>query len=110
MDGADAVTPDLRGPGAKLSLLLEGKSLPEDQKGEWICKHGLHSEHLPLWAQELTTFITDKQADLVRKDRALVEAAVMTTLKKTSGISLRTIQTRRPDHRSRTRRNLGIIR
>ncbi len=40
MDGADAVTPDQRSPGAKLSLLLEGKSLPEDQKSEWIRRHG----------------------------------------------------------------------
>jgi transposase-like protein len=48
LDGADSVTPSQRSPGEKLSLLLVGKSLPEDQKGEWLRQQGLHSEHLPL--------------------------------------------------------------
>ena len=100
LDNADGVTPNQRNPGEKLSLLLESKSLSEDQMGEWLRQHGLHSEHLPLWEQELTTVMNDKQAnlnqqnkdlkkenkrlqrELERKDKALSEAAVLLTLKK----------------------------
>ena len=100
MDDAHGVTPGQRNPGEKLSLLLESKSLPEDQLGEWLRHHGLHAEHLPLWEQELTTVMNDKQTDLnhenkalrkenkrlqrdlERKEKALSEAAVLLTLKK----------------------------
>ncbi|OHD21194.1 MAG: hypothetical protein A2Y38_12720 [Spirochaetes bacterium GWB1_59_5] len=40
LDGCDAVTPDQRNPGEKLALLLEGKSLAEDGRGEW--RHQRH--------------------------------------------------------------------
>jgi transposase len=100
LDDADGMTPHQRNPGEKLALLLENKTLPEEQKGEWLRQHGLHSEHLPLWEQELTTIMNDKQADLNqlnkelkkenkrlqrdldRKEKALAEAAVLLTLKK----------------------------
>ncbi len=100
LDDADGVTPQQRNPGEKLALLLENKTLPDEEKGEWLRKHGLHSEHLPLWEQELTTIMNDKQADLnqankelkkenkrllrdlERKEKALAEAAVLLTLKK----------------------------
>lgn len=100
MDDTDGVPPHQRNPGEKLSLLLESKTLPEDKKGEWLRQQGLHSEHLPLWEQELTTIMNDKQADLnlknkelkkenkrlqrelERKEKALAEAAVLLTLKK----------------------------
>jgi len=100
LDDTDGVTPHQRNPGEKLSLLLESKILPEDQKGEWLRQQGLHSEHLPLWEQELTTIMNDKQAnlnqinkelkkenkrlqrELDRKEKALAEAAVLLTLKK----------------------------
>ena len=100
MDDADGITPDQRNPGEKLALLLESKTLTDEQKGEWLRQHGLHSEHLPLWEQELTTTMNDKQAnlnqenaalkkenkrlsrELARKEKALAEAAVLLTLKK----------------------------
>ena len=100
MDEAGGLRPDQRSPGEKLTLLLESKTLDEEQKGEWLRQHGLHSEHLPLWEQELTTVMNDKQTDLnqknkqlekenkrlerelERKEKALAEAAVLLTLKK----------------------------
>jgi transposase-like protein len=100
LDDADGITPHQRNPGEKLALLLENKTLSEEQKGEWLRQHGLHSEHLPLWEQELTTIMNDKQVDLnqtnkelkrenkrlqrdlERKEKALAEAAVLLTLKK----------------------------
>lgn len=100
LEDAGGVPPDQRNPGEKLTLLLESKTLIEDEKGEWLRQHGLHSEHLPLWEQELTTVMNNKQSDLnqknaelkkenkrlekelERKEKALAEAAVLLTLKK----------------------------
>ncbi len=100
LDGCDAVTPDQRNPGEKLALLLEGKAMAEDGRGEWLRQHGLHSEHLPLWEQELTNIMNDKQTDMrndntnlrkenkrlqkenERQKKALAEAAILLTLKK----------------------------
>ena len=99
-DDATGMTPDQRNPGEKLTLLLESRTLNEERKGEWLRQHGLHSEHLPLWEQELTAVMNDKQTDLnqknnelkkenkrlqrelERKEKALAEAAVLLTLKK----------------------------
>lgn len=100
VDDATGATPDQRSPGEKLKLLLASRTLDEEQKGEWLRQHGLHSEHLPLWEQELTAAMNDKQTDLnqknnelkkenrrlqrelARKEKALAEAAVLLTLKK----------------------------
>lgn len=96
----DAIPPSQRHPGEKLSLLLESKTVPAEQLGEWLRKQGLHSEHLPLWEQELADFMKNKNTDLksentdlkkqnkelqkelARKEKALAEAAVLLTLKK----------------------------
>ena len=100
VDDATGLTPDQRNPGEKLTLLLESRTLDGDQKGEWLRQHGLHSEHLTLWEQELTAVMNDKQTDLnqknnelkkenkrlqrelAQKEKALAEAAVLLTLKK----------------------------
>jgi transposase len=94
------LTPSQRSPGEKLALLLESKTLPENALGEWLRQNGLHSEHLALWEQELSTMVRDKQAnlneenkalrkqnkelqkELARKEKALAEAAILITLKK----------------------------
>jgi len=99
-DDADEITPSQRGHKEKLSLLLDYRSLPDDNRGEWLRTQGLHSEHISLWEQELQDFMSDKQNDitgenkalkkqvkelqyeLARKDKALAEAAVLITLKK----------------------------
>ncbi len=100
MDGCDAITPSQRNPGEKLALLLESQIIPEDKKGEWLRQHGLHSEHLPLWEQELASIMNDKQSDLraentelkksnkqlqkeiKRQEKALAELAILISLKK----------------------------
>ncbi len=87
-------------PAQKFRLLMEGKLLTEERRGEWLRQNGLHSEHLPLWEQELSNLMTDKQdnlkaenknlksqvrgleKELLRKDRALAEVVALLTLKK----------------------------
>jgi transposase-like protein len=96
----DDIRPSHRNPGEKLSLLLESKKITPETLGEWLRQHGLHSEHLKLWEQELSTMANDNQnkekeetaklrkenrelrKDLARKEKALAEAAVLLTLKK----------------------------
>ena len=100
LDGADGIQPSHRHPGEKLALLLESKTVAPAELGDWLRRHGLHSEHLPLWEQELTTMAINKedrtrdelaalrkenkqlQKELARKNKALTEAAVLLTLKK----------------------------
>lgn len=101
IDGSNGEpTPSQRNPGEKLALLIESKGLSDETRGEWLRKNGLHTEHLALWEQELTSMMNDKQTslqseiialkkenrdlqkDLARKEKALVEAAVLLTLKK----------------------------
>lgn len=93
-------TPSSRSPSEKLRLLLEGRSLPEDQKGDWLRRHGMHTQHLSLWEQELEGIVTDKQEnlkhenselkkenkdlkkELARSQSAMAEALALLTLKK----------------------------
>jgi transposase-like protein len=81
-------------------LLLESKTIPEESLGEWLRQHGMHSEHLALWEQELEGFVADKQQDLkkentdlkkeikelrkelARDKKAMAEALALLTLKK----------------------------
>jgi hypothetical protein len=80
--------------------LLESRTVLEEGRGEWLRQRGLHSEHLPLWEQELASIMNDKQTNLraenteLKKDNkklkkeverqkeALAEAAILITLKK----------------------------
>ncbi|MFA6890745.1 MAG: helix-turn-helix domain-containing protein [Sphaerochaetaceae bacterium] len=100
LDTAGEPTVSQRSPGEKLALLLESKTLGEEDLGEWLRRQGLHSEHLPLWEQELTGMANDKQGEirnensalrkenkrlekeLARKEKALAEVAVLLTRKK----------------------------
>ena len=94
-DGSDDPLPSQRSPVEKFGLLLEGRALSDDQRGEWLRQQGLHSEHLTLWEQELGTMMNDKhielnaenvalkkenrklQKELERKEKALAEAAIL---------------------------------
>jgi transposase len=98
-EGADP-TPSQRDVSEKFKLLLESKMLPDEEMGEWLRQHGLHSEHLVLWEQEMEGIVTDKQQDLkhqiaklkkeikllkkerVRDKSAMAEALALLTLKK----------------------------
>lgn len=107
LDSTDELTPSDRSPGEKFALLLESKKLDDESRGEWLRKQGLHSEHLPLWEQELAGMVQDKQSALKRenndlrkekkqlekelkakerelavKEKALADAAVLLLLKK----------------------------
>ena len=107
MDSSDDLTPSQRGPGEKLALLLESKTLDDSNRGEWLRQQGLHSEHLPLWEQELAGMVQDKHnalktentnlkkekkqlekdlraqaRELAIKEKALADVAVLLTLKK----------------------------
>ena len=96
----DGIQPSHRNPGEKLALLLESRTVDPDAMGDWLRCHGLHTEHLGLWEQELSTMANDNKnkvddentklrkenrelkRELARKEKALAEAAVLLTLKK----------------------------
>ena len=88
-------------------MLLESKTLDDEDRGQWLRQQGLHSEHLPLWEQELAGMVQDKQSalksenitlkkekkqlekelkakerELAIKEKALADVAVLLTLKK----------------------------
>ncbi len=93
-------TPGQRSAAEKFRLLLQGRLLPEDQRGEWLRQNGLHAEHLTLWEQELSSNMADQHHDLkaenaslkkqnkalekelTRKEKALAEGVALLTLKK----------------------------
>ena len=101
LDGSEGEPkPSSRSPVEKLALLMQSKSLLETERGEWLRQNGLHSQHLSLWEQELTTMMNDKKSEidaenvslkkqnkelrteLAIKEKALAEAAILLTLKK----------------------------
>lgn len=89
-----------RSPREKLNLLIESRSISEDQKGHWLRENGLHSEHLTQYEQELRDMVEDNkheekmtikklkqdnkrlQKELDKKEKALAEMAALYTLKK----------------------------
>ncbi len=95
-----SVRPGDRNPAEKLHLLIEGNAVEEAQRGEWLREHGMHSQHLAEWEQELRDIVTDKdqqlrqelaetkkklkekERELARKEKALAEMAALLTLKK----------------------------
>ena len=99
-DGSGNLTPSQRSPGEKLALLLQSSNVTDADKPEWLRQHGMHSEHLALWEQELIRIMNDKQTDLKaenaelkkankqlqrenkRQEKALSELAILISLKK----------------------------
>ena len=96
----EEISPSQRSPSEKITLVLERCSLPPGEKGEWLRKNGIHSEHLVLWEQELRDQMKDKsgkdrevirelkkknkelEKELKRKEKALAEMAALMVLKK----------------------------
>jgi transposase len=97
-DGDDPVNE--RSMKEKFDLLLEHQKIPEENEGEWLRQKGLHSEHISLFKQELTSLMADKsdekdkrirdqeklikqqQKEILRKESALAEVVAILTLKK----------------------------
>lgn len=84
----------------RYNLLLEAKTIGEEEIGTWLREKGLHSEHLTLWEQEIKDTLSNKdnkiklenqklkkekkelEKELRRKEKALAEMAALLTLKK----------------------------
>jgi transposase-like protein len=84
----------------KYGLLMESKTVPKEELGEFLRKRGLHSQHLSLWDQEFAEMVKDSgkkqekkvrdlqkkvrqlEKELGRKDKALAETAALLVLKK----------------------------
>lgn len=105
-DGTLSVEQDSDDPVSKRSmkekfdLLLEHQKIPVGTEGEWLRQKGLHSEHVSLFRQELTSLMADKsdekdarirelekqlkqqQKEIQRKESALAEVVAILTLKK----------------------------
>ncbi len=64
MEATDDTIPRFKSDLEKFSLLVESKAVSEEQKGEWLRRNGIHSEHLILWEQELAKTMTDKKIDV----------------------------------------------
>ena len=94
------IAPGERRSSEKLKLVIESKGIEPERMGEWLRERGLHSEHIALWEQELTSIVADKddalkqelqqtkkklketERELARKDKALAEFAALVALKK----------------------------
>ena len=97
-DGDDPVSD--RSMKEKFELLLEHQKIPVETEGEWLRQKGLHSEHISLFRQELTSLMANKsdekdnrireqekqikrqQKEIQRKESALAEVVAILTLKK----------------------------
>ena len=64
LDATENTIPRFKTDLEKFTLLLESKSVPESEHGEWLRKNGVHTEHLTLWEQELAQTMTTKPIDV----------------------------------------------
>ncbi len=89
-----------RPPREKLNLIIESRTIPKDEFGNWLREKGLHSEHITLYEQEIRDMVENKyhedkekmkkldkrnkylEKELKRKEKALAEMAALYTLKK----------------------------
>ena len=96
--------PEIKTPKAynieeKYDLILEYKNVSTRKIGEWLRLKGLHSEHFDKWNNEVKTHMKKPdslkaenkqlkedmkklQKELLKKDKALAEAAAVLVLKK----------------------------
>jgi transposase-like protein len=79
---------------------MSAAKLPDEELGAFLREHGLHSEHLTLWDQELRESMAENtskkdqetaqlkkrvrslEKELARKDKALAETTALLVLKK----------------------------
>ena len=82
-------------PEEKLAAVLEAASLSEEDLGPFLRSRGLHEAHLQQWHDQMMVGlepsptkrivkkrIKELEKELLRKDRALAEAAALLVLKK----------------------------
>ena len=82
LDEDDENPSSMRNSREKLDLLIEYQTVSEENQGEWLRQHGLHSEHLDKRIKELEKQLKETQKELNRKTDALAELAAIYTLKK----------------------------
>ena len=95
-------SPQDRSADEKLKSVIEFENLPEESRGEFLRKRGLHLEQIKSWREQLARalepvrltkaersersvdrrLIKDLQRELHRKDRALAETTALLVLKK----------------------------
>lgn len=93
------------GPSEKLKAVIEFEGLPEDQRGEFLRRKGLQSEHLELWKQgmqkglersstqdnkgassEDKRKIKELEKALAQKDKVIAETTALLVLKKKANL------------------------
>jgi transposase-like protein len=102
-------SPSKRTRAEKFKVLLEVTALAEAERGEYLRRHGLHSEELTQWQQEIELELkgpskaersdenklrfdkTRLEKELRRKDKALAEASALLILKKKADLLFGTI-------------------
>ncbi len=72
------IAPGERRSSEKLRLVIESKSIQPERMGEWLREKGLHSEHIPLWEQELTSIVADKD-DALKHELQLTKKKIKET-------------------------------
>lgn len=96
----DRVSPENRNIVEKLDLLLQSKSINQDNYGEWLRTNGLHSVHPDMYEKDIRMALTDKekkqseenkrlksenvrlQKELAMNEKALAKASALLILKK----------------------------
>ena len=89
-------------PTEKFKAVMAFDQLPVEEQGAFLRQEGVHSEHIEMWREkmqkalepesldkrsergEMAYRIQDLERDLLRKDKALAEAAAILILKKKS--------------------------
>ena len=88
-----------RSPEEKLSFVIEAASVPESDLGEWLRRKGIHAAQLDEWRADAMSGLKGKvdtrkdraedarhirklEREIVRKDKALAEAAALLVLQK----------------------------
>lgn len=100
LDKSDTVGGLNRSSREKFNLILQSKTVSEDDKGIWLRENGLHSEHINQYEQDIRDLVenngkSEKEElrklrkenkelakELRKKEKALAEMAALYTLKK----------------------------
>src|SRR5262249_35771869 len=99
LEGVEAIEGPERSADEKLALVIEAASVPEGELGEWLRRKGIHAAQLDEWRSDAMAGLKGKidtrkeraedarhirklERELVRKDKALAEAAAIIVLQK----------------------------